>query len=124
MEESLQIAMLIDKVSTAALLGLGLAFLWRRYIAASDKMIGIMTEQIAGVVGALGQVRTALEVGLAGVNGKLEVHDQRLQDHDKRLAEHSRTLDRHAALIEVMHSAERSGLYTRPRVVGEEADRS
>ncbi len=120
MDAELAQALIADKALSLALLVVGIGVLWRRYSSSSDKLLAVITAQTAELAGKLGEVKTALEVGLAGLAGKIDAHDKRLQDHDKRLAEHSRTLDRHAALIEVMHGAERSGIYSRPRAVGEE----
>lgn len=114
MDADLTTALVADKLSSLALLGIGIAFLWRRYTTASDRLIGVMTQQIAEVVVKLGELKSAVEVGLAGLAGKITALEAKASDHGRRLDHAERTLDRHAVILETLHEASRSGIYNAP----------
>lgn len=122
MDADVLAALVADKLSSVALLGLGIWALWRRYTASSDKLIAALSEQTTSLVGGLAEVKAAVTSGLAGLAGRVDQHASRLDQHEQRLGEHQRKLDRHAELIAAVSGA--SGVYAmppRPRVVNEEA---
>lgn len=116
-EMTLEAAMMLDKLSTAALLAVASVVLWRRTNATTDKLVATLEGQTAALGAKLAEVKGAVETGLAGLGGRVDKHERTLSDHARRLDEHGRALDRHAVILETLHSADRSGLYSRPRLV-------
>lgn len=117
MDAELGLAMAIDKLGTLGVLGLILYVLWGRYTKSSDNFVATLTAKLDVVTAKLTDVETATKLGLAGVANKLDEHGRRIADAERRL-------DRHSDLLRAL--PDRSGVYPvpRPRVVGEEADRS
>lgn len=115
MDAELGFALALDKLGTAGLLGLMLYVLWGRYTKSSDTFVATLTAKLDGVVAKLGDIEATTKIGLAGVANKLD-------EHHRRIAEAERRLDRHSDLLRAL--PDRSGPVPRPRVVGEEADRS
>lgn len=113
MDAELAQALIADKLLSLALLVVGIGVLWRRFSASSDKLIDALTGKLDAVVSKLGDVEKATQVGLAGVSNKLD-------EHGRRLAAHERRLDRHSDMLRAVGDPGRSGIYTRPRAVGEE----
>ena len=118
MDAELGLAMAVDKLGTAGLLGLLLYVLWGRYTKSSDTFIATLTAKLDGVVAKLGDVEQATKLGLAGVANKLD-------EHGRRIAEAERRLDRHSDLLRALPDPGRSGVYPVPRPrVGEEDPRA
>lgn len=113
---ALETAMLVDKVSTAALMCVAVVALWRLFRATNERLIACLTGQTAELGAKLEALRAAVDVGLAGLRGTVDDHARLIAEHARRIDQHGRTLDRHAAIIDVMHEAGRSGVYTRTRL--------
>jgi hypothetical protein len=122
-ELSIETAMLIDKLGSAAIMGIALYVLWNRYTSSTDRFVAALTGKLDAVVLKVGDVETAVKTGLAGLSSKVESHAAKLDEHGRTLDAHQKRLDRHAELLGAMSAA--SGVYAmpRPRVVGEEDPR-
>lgn len=109
MDAELAQALVIDKVSSVGLLLAGLVVVWRRYSAASERLIATLQAQTAEVTAKLVEVKGAVEAGLAGLKGQVE-------EHGRQLDRHRRRLDRHSVLIRAVES----GVRPRPQLVAED----
>ena len=113
----------IEHLPSVGLLAVACVVLWKREGKTTDKLVATLEGQTATLGGKLAEVKGALETGLAGLSGRVDKHEQTIAEHARRLDEHGRKLDQHGRIIDII-SAQASGVYTRPRVVGEEDPRA